>query len=739
MNAGTAGFFSEVSRQLGAGNVGRLEARGREIRYMAQGSGWRYETLLQKEPETIEWIDSFRPGETLWDIGANVGIYSVYAGVRGTRVHAFEPHFANYYQLCINIGLNGLQDRVTPLCLALTDRKAIAAMNLASVDFGTSMSSFGEALDFRGNPYAPAFRQGMVGQDIDSLIGEFGMAVPNHVKIDVDGIELPIVRGAAQMLAREEVKSVSIELIETDAAQVDEVTEILAAAGLQFQHKKQNAAFATPETRDVLNYLFRRDAPATSVAVNWDPSPADVEVEVEVDVDAVVAGIVGRIAEAPIDAVPSENIYLEEVFPADLYAQIVARLPADDVLDPIVHPDAVAADGRITRRLLDLTEATLGRIAPQDRAFWQAMTQICTHPALAAALVDKFGKTLRARFGEELPELVAVPLLYRDFPGYRIGIHPDAASKIATLQFYLPADESQRHLGTRFHTRTPQGFADYKTNDFKPNAAYSFVRSEESWHSVGELGPQEHARNTLALTFYIKGQEYRSEPDMMMGTPVAGPASAPAPLAASIAEVPLAAAPTVPDAEDYVRINRRLRDVAARFARHEDVARLIPPGSAAVALDASSAFSRHVLDQGQAGYLFTVGWSECEGEGARDEIVRYKQALLDLDPYRERNSLVRMGFADALEMFDPETLDFIHVDACLHESAAAAETLLADWFARLRPGCIFAGNGYGPERPDIVAAIDALVAANGLELHRIDAGAGGPTPRYSGWFVLKPE
>lgn len=725
MNAGTAGFIREVSKQIGAGNVGKLDARGREIRYMAQGSGWRYETLLQKEPETIEWIDSFRPSETLWDIGANVGIYSVYAGMRGTRVHAFEPHFANYYQLCINIGLNGLQDLVTPLCLALADRKAIAAMNLASVDFGTSMSGFGEALDFRGNPYVPAFRQGMVGHDIDSLIGEFGMAVPNHVKIDVDGIELPIVRGAAQMLARDEVKSVSIELIESDAAQVDEVSEILARAGLRFLHKKQNAAFATPQTRDVLNYLFRRDEPATSVPVNWNPHA--------VDVDAVVERIVARIAEAPIDTVPTENIYLEEVFPADLYQEMVARLPADHVLDPIVHPDAVAADGRVTRRLLDLTEATLGRIDAQDRDFWQAMTRVCTAPALAAAIVDKFGATLRARFGEELPELVAVPLLYRDFPGYRIGIHPDAASKIATLQFYLPADESQRHLGTSFHTRTPQGFEDYKTNDFKPNAAYSFVRSDESWHSVGQLGAQESARNTLALTFYIKGQEYRSEPDMMMGASQQQP-STPAPFVASIADVPAALAPTVPDAEDYAEINRRLRDVAARFTRHEDVARLIPPGSAAVALDAASAFSEHVLNSAQAGYLFSVGWAD----GSANEIPRYKEALLRLDPYRERNSLVRMGFVDALDMFDPETLDFIHADACLHGGRAQGE-LLDKWYARLRPGCIFAGNGYSPDHPEVTAAIDALVAANELELHRIDAGENGPEPRYSGWFVLKPE
>jgi len=43
---------------------------------------FRANTLLTKEPETIAWIDTFEPGETLWDIGANVGVYSLYAGLK---------------------------------------------------------------------------------------------------------------------------------------------------------------------------------------------------------------------------------------------------------------------------------------------------------------------------------------------------------------------------------------------------------------------------------------------------------------------------------------------------------------------------------------------------------------------------------------------------------------------------------------------------------------------------------
>lgn len=248
-----------VFDNLELGEVKSRQLKNQTIHYLAKGSGWRFDTLLEKEPETIAWIDSFKAGDTLWDIGANVGIYALYAALRGIKVVAFEPHFANYFQLCVNIMLNNLQDRIMPMCLAFTKQKAVDTINLASVGFGTSMSSFGSNLDFRGKPYQPVFRQGMVGYDIDSFITDFNFAVPDHLKIDVDGIELEIIQGAAKTLGNEKVKSISIELIESDHQQVMGVTQILSRSNLHFIHKKQNAAFATTETRDVLNFLYRRN------------------------------------------------------------------------------------------------------------------------------------------------------------------------------------------------------------------------------------------------------------------------------------------------------------------------------------------------------------------------------------------------------------------------------------------------------------------------------------------------
>lgn len=252
---------------LGLGTIGLVETPVGPVRYVAQGSGWRYETLLTKEPETIEWIDGFSPDDTLWDVGANVGIYSIYAGLRGHNVLAVEPHFANYFQLCANIMLNGLQNRVIPLCMAFAECKRVSTINLAQVDFGASMSSFGSDLDFRGKPYPVAFRQGMIGYDLDNFCDDFNFSPPAHLKIDVDGIELDIVRGGEGLFAHPDVKSVSIELVDTDEAQVEGVTSLLAAAGLQFIHKKQNPAFKNTPTGDVLNFLFQRPAAEPSQPV----------------------------------------------------------------------------------------------------------------------------------------------------------------------------------------------------------------------------------------------------------------------------------------------------------------------------------------------------------------------------------------------------------------------------------------------------------------------------------------
>ena len=69
------------------------------VRYLTPSSHlkWRVDSLFEKEPSTIAWIARFRRDEILVDVGANVGMYTVWAAkTRGVRVYAFEPEAQNY-------------------------------------------------------------------------------------------------------------------------------------------------------------------------------------------------------------------------------------------------------------------------------------------------------------------------------------------------------------------------------------------------------------------------------------------------------------------------------------------------------------------------------------------------------------------------------------------------------------------------------------------------------------------
>ena len=60
-------------------------------------------TFETKEPETLNWIRGFDAEDNLLDIGANIGIYSLYAAYKGGNVTAIEPDALNYALLNLNI------------------------------------------------------------------------------------------------------------------------------------------------------------------------------------------------------------------------------------------------------------------------------------------------------------------------------------------------------------------------------------------------------------------------------------------------------------------------------------------------------------------------------------------------------------------------------------------------------------------------------------------------------------
>lgn len=218
---------------------------------------WRAKTLLSKEPDTIEWINSFNEDDVLYDIGANVGLYSTYAACKGIQVFAFEPESQNYALLNRNIHLNNLEKKAVAFNIALSSENKIDCLCLNEFLPGASMHNLGENLDYNKNKFTSVFKQGILALTLDRLISEFDVTVPHHIKIDVDGLERSIVDGGAQTLKNPKVKSLLIEL-NTVLKENLEVIEILGSYGFECVKKYHSPIFDNSPFAKVFNFTFRR-------------------------------------------------------------------------------------------------------------------------------------------------------------------------------------------------------------------------------------------------------------------------------------------------------------------------------------------------------------------------------------------------------------------------------------------------------------------------------------------------
>ena len=182
------------------------------LSYVAMGKdpAQRVASVLTKQPETIAWIETFGPDSVFWDIGANVGVFTLYAALRrDVKVVAIEPAAVNYYALAANCEANHFEHRVECLLLALGRRRGLGHVEMTQFVPGKSFSLLGK----RDRPYES--RQAALVLSIDELVDDFGLPCPHHLKIDVPGVTEDIVHGAERTLARPEVRSIHMEVQST--------------------------------------------------------------------------------------------------------------------------------------------------------------------------------------------------------------------------------------------------------------------------------------------------------------------------------------------------------------------------------------------------------------------------------------------------------------------------------------------------------------------------------------------
>ena len=207
----------------------------------------RVQTLYTKEPETLNWINEFKVDKEkliFWDIGSNIGLYSIYAAIMHENVNviSFEPSTSNTRILSRNISINNLSDKIKIFQLPLSDKaEVISNFNETQFIEGWSHSTFDNEIDHLGKILTPEKiklfgsiknKYQIFGTSIDHLIANNILEAPDYIKIDVDGIEHLILNGAKNLLKNKKLKEILVELVPDYSTQFNLIEKIVKRSKL---------------------------------------------------------------------------------------------------------------------------------------------------------------------------------------------------------------------------------------------------------------------------------------------------------------------------------------------------------------------------------------------------------------------------------------------------------------------------------------------------------------------------
>lgn len=178
---------------VGPGEIEAGPARG--LRFDAGADSGRFVKGKYEVPVQHTLASLVRPGDVCYDIGANVGFFSVlFARLVGTKgsVYAFEPVPANVSMIERNARLNDMKNiRVMPVALTRDDGEA--ELLLARHVGGAVLKGAGTPPDLAGHLMVQT-------ASLDSLISRLHLALPKLVKIDVEGAEMDVLFGMEGIL-----------------------------------------------------------------------------------------------------------------------------------------------------------------------------------------------------------------------------------------------------------------------------------------------------------------------------------------------------------------------------------------------------------------------------------------------------------------------------------------------------------------------------------------------------------
>jgi len=214
----------------------------------------RASTFHTKEPEMLEWVNSFSDNSVFYDIGANVGVYSLYAAMNNdtTKIYSFEPESQNFSRLCSNIYINKFTN-VKPYQIGISDKCKFEDLNIAIMESGAGAATLEES--YLGL-YSTVFQQGIFSIPLDDLVFQYNFPIPKYIKIDVDGIEEKILYGSEKVLSSNDCEEILVEL--NYVSEEDNVKVFNYLEKLGFQLKKKSDWTSNFGNKKSKNFIFKK-------------------------------------------------------------------------------------------------------------------------------------------------------------------------------------------------------------------------------------------------------------------------------------------------------------------------------------------------------------------------------------------------------------------------------------------------------------------------------------------------
>lgn len=173
----------------------------------------RVKSFFSKEPDTIKWIKNFKNKKIIfWDIGSNIGIFSIYAAIihKNIKIVSFEGALSNLRILSRNLYINSLNHKIGICQIPVTNNfKGFQYFHENQFLEGTALNYF-----VKKNVKKRMYSYKILGTSLDSIYTNQKLRIPNYIKIDVDGLEYLVLDGGKKILQSRKLKEILVEINE---------------------------------------------------------------------------------------------------------------------------------------------------------------------------------------------------------------------------------------------------------------------------------------------------------------------------------------------------------------------------------------------------------------------------------------------------------------------------------------------------------------------------------------------